>query len=97
MRLPRDYDDWRLRGPDEPPELCDRCDDEHCTCAQDAADEIGDHKLHLMREGGNLMSNWRYMIDRARRMTAIEWAEGIVIMTIIIAWTVTALAAGEGM
>jgi hypothetical protein len=42
------------------------------------------------------MSDWRYMIDRLRRMTAIEWAEGVLFMTIIVAWTMVALAA-EGM
>ena len=31
-------------------EPCDTCDDEHCTCAEDATHESADHKLQMMKE-----------------------------------------------
>lgn len=40
------------------------------------------------------MTDFAYALDRARRMTVIEWSHGIACMAVVIAWTLFALSGG---
>jgi len=50
------YDEWKLASPwDDEPEPCDYCitingGEDDCTCAEDKADERGDHLYHEMKD-----------------------------------------------
>ena len=44
------YDEWKLASPyDDEPEPC-KCGEDDYTCAEDKADERGDHLYHEMKD-----------------------------------------------